>query len=87
MMKALMIATLAVAAAIGTANWNPAVRFGETSSDSNAAFRDGLYLGKLDAQHSRESHLAVGRWAAASDQASFTKGYSTGYERISLARR
>src|SRR5690349_1072911 len=52
----------------------------------NGAFRDGLYLGKLAASAGERSHAAVGRWATSEDRASFSDGYSVGYEEI-LANR
>jgi hypothetical protein len=44
------------------------------------AFRDGLYLGKLDAKSGRKAHLSVGRWNTAQDHASFVAGYEQGYQ-------
>jgi hypothetical protein len=48
----------------------------------DAAFRDGLYLGKLDAQQGRKQHLSIGRWNSAKDRASFTTGYLQGYRQV-----
>jgi len=45
-----------------------------------AAFRDGLYLGKLDSQRGSARHVAIGRWSGASDRASFAKGYDQAYQ-------
>ncbi len=50
---------------------------------TNAAFRDGLYLGRLDARESRAAHLATGRWSRDLDRASFNAGYGVGYMQIS----
>jgi hypothetical protein len=44
-----------------------------------AAFRDGLYLGKLDSEHCNTRHVAVGRWSKASDRVSFAEGYTQAY--------
>jgi hypothetical protein len=52
----------------------------------NGAFRDGLYLGKLAAAAGERSHAAVGRWATSEDRASFSDGYSAGYEEILASR-
>ena len=53
---------------------------------TDAAFRDGLYLGRLAAESGREPHVAVGRWSRAEDRSSFTAGYQRGYSEF-LARR
>jgi hypothetical protein len=46
---------------------------------TDAAYRDGLFLGQLDAKQRRGVHVCVGRWSAASDRNSFAAGYETGY--------
>lgn len=46
---------------------------------TNAAYRDGLYLGKLDAKANRPAHLASGRWSRVLDRTSFNAGYGVGY--------
>ena len=50
---------------------------------TDGAFRDGLYLGKLDAQAGRARHLSVGRWSADPDRALFKTGYEAGYREAS----
>ena len=45
-----------------------------------AAFRDGLYLGKLDSQRGSARHVAIGRWSGVGDRASFAKGYDQAYQ-------
>jgi hypothetical protein len=50
-----------------------------TAQATNAAFRDGLFLGGLAARHGDESQIAVGRWATSQDPLSFTMGYQQGY--------
>ena len=54
--------------------------------NATAAFRDGLYLGKLTAARGRPFHVASGRWAGAGDRALFAAGYEQGYGE-SLAHR
>ena len=44
-----------------------------------AAFRDGLYLGKLDSANGDDPHVAVARWSKANHRAAFAQGYSQGY--------
>jgi hypothetical protein len=46
----------------------------------NAAFRDGLHLGRLDAEYGRTRHLSVGRWSVDSNRAWFVTGYHAGYQ-------
>ena len=53
---------------------------------TNAAFRDGLFLGTLTARRGGEYHAATGRWATDGDRASFTAGYRQGYEEILAVR-
>jgi hypothetical protein len=48
---------------------------------NNAPFRDGLYLGSLDAASGRAKHVCVGRWSSDEDRAWFTAGYQAGYQR------
>ena len=54
---------------------------------TNAAFRDGLYLGKLDAASGKEQHIASGRWARNEDRSSFTSGYQQAYQETLVAMR
>jgi hypothetical protein len=44
-----------------------------------AAFRDGLFQARLDAQNGRKPHIASGRWNAERDRALFITGYEQGY--------
>ncbi len=53
---------------------------------TDAAFRDGLYLGQLDAKSGRTPHLSVGRWSSAKDRASFKSGYQQSYRDVETAR-
>lgn len=43
---------------------------------TNAPFRDGLYVGKLDAARGNVIHLAVGRWSTKDDRTAYAEGYS-----------
>lgn len=52
----------------------------DATQQSNAAFRDGFYLGKLDAEDARKLRPSVGRWNDPKDRASFLVGYQRGYE-------
>jgi hypothetical protein len=46
---------------------------------ADGAFHDGLYLGKLAAQHGQPLRPAIGRWSANRDRAMFEAGYRIGY--------
>jgi hypothetical protein len=48
----------------------------------NAAYRDGLYQGKMDAQETQPPHLTSGRWNAEADRGSYIAGYRSGYEQV-----
>jgi len=85
-MSKLSASALAIALALGTTatlantkitiNTNP----GEQARlDSDGAFRDGLYLGKLAAESGQPLRLAVGRWSTEQDRSMFTSGYRRGY--------
>ena len=50
--------------------------------NSRAAFRDGLYLGRLTARRGGQMHIAKGRWATAVDRGLFTAGFEQGYQEI-----
>jgi hypothetical protein len=85
-MSKLFVSALAIALALGTTamlantkitiNANP----GEQARlDSDGAFRDGLYLGKLAAESGQPLRPAVGRWSTEQDRSMFTAGYKRGY--------
>jgi len=46
---------------------------------ADGAFRDGLYLGQLAAEHGRSVRPAIGRWSSQQDRAMFAAGYQRGY--------
>jgi hypothetical protein len=59
---------------------------GETSpapvvegTNTGAAFRDGLYQGRIDAQQGRKPHISSGRWTSGADRGLFASGYRQGY--------
>jgi len=57
------------------------------AQNTNAAFRDGLYLGRLAAEHGAQPHIASGRWTTSEDRLSFTAGYQQGYTRFLATTR
>lgn len=53
---------------------NPIVQQG-----TNAAYRDGFYMGKNDFAAGRANHIASGRWSTMPDRAQYEAGYDAGY--------
>jgi hypothetical protein len=79
-----MAGTLVVAAMTMTgvkAHSGPDSSLGAIRADG--AFRDGVYLGKLDAANGRKPHLTSGRWSNRLDRASFIAGYQSSYQQTS----
>jgi hypothetical protein len=48
----------------------------------DAAFRDGLFLGRLDAEQGRKPQLSTGRWSTDSDRRLFVSGYVQAYGEV-----
>jgi hypothetical protein len=46
----------------------------------DAAYRDGIYLGKLARTAKSPMHPPIGRWSTEKDRASFAAGYRQGYD-------
>ena len=85
-MKAFSSFTLAVVLGFGTAimlltdhadHFSPSNQ--TIAQTTDAAYRDGLYLGRLVAESGAEPHVASGRWATSENRSSFTAGYQRGY--------
>jgi hypothetical protein len=55
------------------------VRNTKVDQHTNAAYRDGLFLGRLDANQGRAAYLCIGRWSTTSERDSFAAGYQAGY--------
>ncbi|HEY3974816.1 MAG TPA: hypothetical protein VGM18_17555 [Candidatus Sulfotelmatobacter sp.] len=49
---------------------------------TDGAFRDGLYVGKLDLAAGRQLRPTVARWSSEGDRASFIAGYQRGYNEV-----
>ncbi|MFZ0584611.1 MAG: hypothetical protein WA690_15460 [Candidatus Acidiferrales bacterium] len=45
----------------------------------DAAFRDGLFLGRRDVEAGRTQHLITGRWSGVADRRLFVSGYLQAY--------
>jgi hypothetical protein len=52
----------------------------DAAQEADAPFRDGYYLGGLDAKNGRQALASIGRWNDPKDRASFVAGYQRGYE-------
>ena len=92
-MKAFSLFALVVALGLWTASvlrtdhGNEFSGTGVTAAqNSDGAFRDGLYLGKLAAESGVQSHVAIGRWATREDRSSFAAGYEEGYREFVASR-
>jgi hypothetical protein len=59
----------------------------DVGGPTDAAFRDGLFLGRQDAEHGRKPHLSTGRWSADADRRLFVSGYSQAYGEMFGAAR
>jgi hypothetical protein len=46
---------------------------------TDAAFRDGLFTGKHDAEQGRLHHVSTGRWSSATNRAQYQAGYDAGF--------
>ena len=46
---------------------------------NDAAYRDGLYLGRLAHAAKRQTRPPIGRWSTEKDRASFVAGYREGF--------
>lgn len=46
---------------------------------TDAAYRDGLFLGQRDAEQGRTRHASVGRWSSDENRAQFAAGYDAGF--------
>src|SRR5712692_9443265 len=49
---------------------------------TDAASRDGLFQGRLDAERGRKQHLASGRWNTDADRRSFVSAYLQAYREL-----
>ncbi|HEY3929152.1 MAG TPA: hypothetical protein VGL89_12315 [Candidatus Koribacter sp.] len=54
------------------------------SSNTDAAYRDGVFLGRRDAEQGRLRHVSVGRWSSAQNRAAFQAGYNAGFNVAAL---
>jgi hypothetical protein len=91
-MKSTVLFALAVSVAVAALNSKSLLTNAVAPGDvvareaNNAAFRDGLHLGKFDAASGRTRHLSVGRWSSDANRTSFIAGYQTGYEQMNATQ-
>jgi hypothetical protein len=58
----------------------------DAAQETDGAFRDGVYLGRLDAEEAREVRPSIGRWSDPKDRALFLAGYQRGFEEARAKR-
>src|SRR5438034_11095479 len=49
------------------------------NNPADAAFRHGLFQGRLDAERSRRQYMSIGRWSVDADRPSFVSGSLQAY--------
>ena len=69
----------------GSVSW---LRQGGTNSlrETDAAYRDGIFCGELDARQGRKLQPSLARWNDEKDRAYFRTGYEKGYSQALKAR-
>jgi hypothetical protein len=93
-MEKLFIFALAIAVSLGTtAMLANSARVGtkpptiDALLANDAAYRDGLFVGKLAARQGRTMRPLIGRWSSQKDRVSFVMGYERGYNEVVSARQ
>lgn len=86
------VGSLLLAAALVTVGTSKIQQFSSNSETaaaqtSDAAYRDGVYLGKLYAERGVQARPAEGRWNQQQDRTNFAAGYWAGYEQAALAHK
>jgi hypothetical protein len=61
-------------------NTKPQIRAVSVEMAGDAAYRDGLFLGKLNREGRPHMLAPVGRWSTETDRASFVQGYRQGLD-------
>ena len=66
---------------VGLADRASWLRQGDVNSlqETDAAYRDGLFCGELDARQGRKLQPGLARWNNENDRTSFNTGYKKGY--------
>lgn len=71
--------SFAAGLSLGDSKRKPSLQMVDVVQTTDAAFRDGLYQARLDAEQGRKPRPAIGRWGTAEARASFFAGYRSGY--------
>lgn len=85
MKKSLLVGLITIMLALLSTIWSGVsaqtrqIRQTDSAHAANAAYRDGLFLGKLDARSGNKHRVCSGRWSAQSDRVAFVSGYEDGY--------
>ena len=83
-----LVATLMLGALV-TAGATSAHRLARASDTvptlTDAAYRDGLFQGRLAAERGAAGRPSVGRWSGDEERAHFTRGYQQGYLRTAVS--
>ena len=58
----------------------PQIRAVSVEMAGDAAYRDGVFVGKLNRDGRQHMLVPVGRWSTEKDRASFVQGYRQGLE-------
>ncbi len=61
-------------------NTKPQIRAVSVEMAGDAAYRDGLFLGKLNRDARPHVLAPIGRWSTEKDRASFVQGYRRGLD-------
>lgn len=80
--------TIALSAGAATSVFKASEEHGLANAagqENSAAFRDGMYLAKLDTENGRKPHLIASRWRNASDRSAFLAGYEAVYGKLGNA--
>jgi hypothetical protein len=78
----IVIAGAATAISATVALHRSHVMAGNVNKQTDAAFRDGLFLARLDAEQGRKPHLTSGRWSTDADRRSFVSAYLQTYREM-----
>jgi len=73
----LLATGLVLTGAIAIGNHKPE-RSLEVEMATDGAFRDGLFVGRWDAEQGRSGPAPIGRWSRPKDRESFAAGYRMG---------
>lgn len=73
-----IVVSLSTTAMLANSSRGPQQR-ADAQLNSDAAFRDGLYIGRLAMERQQQPRPLIGRWSTEKDRALFVAGYWRGY--------